>query len=551
MEEKRKPGRPRKPFPLPPRPKNGAIEAVKKVSAAATQGAKDVVQAPGKLLQRVNQELYKRNAELAVRNKTLALLRKLDEISLGTVDIETMAKEMAKAIATELGYDIVSIAMVEESKEHLHWLAIESPVDWIGASLVVIERDKLKVPIKDGLLSVVAIQEKKTQYADDLGQVLPLALVEVLKTAGASQESEATEHSIIHPLRFGQDVLGVLTLSASRSLKDLSKYEEESVSGIIGLVALALYKADIYEDLQEATSKLEVANKQLMELDKAKSEFLSIASHQLYTPLTALRGYISMLQEGDFGEVSEKQQPVLDILNTSAERLIALIKNLLDISRIESGRLELNLQSVDLVKMTDDLVQSLYPNAVAKGLKLVFHHPPADMPHVVADEQRLRQVMLNFIDNAIKYTPKGRIDVKVEHVEDDMVFSVTDTGKGLTADEISRLFHKFSRVGGAARFHTEGTGLGLYVAKQIVNEHRGDVEVSSQGVGKGSTFAMRMPAEGTSKSLKLGEKASVVIKAADATGQRQLEEKEEVASEAKKKKPLADANQDKKEGKKE
>lgn len=537
LPEKRKPGRPRKPFPLPPRTKNGAMEVVKKVSSAATEGAKSMAQAPGKLLQRVNQELYKRNAELAVRNKTLALLRKLDEISLSTIDLEGMAEQMSAAIAHELGYDIVSIAMVNEAKEKLHWLSLSSPLDWITAALTAVEHDQLTVPIDGALLSIAAIKEKKTQYSEDLAQVFPATLVRALVAAHGDQDTEAIRHSIIHPLRFGKDVLGVLTLSASRSLKDLSKYEEESVTGIIGLVALALYKADLYEDLQEATSKLEGVNKQLMELDKAKSEFLSIASHQLYTPLTALRGYISMLLEGDFGELSEKQEPILDILNTSTERLIALIKNLLDISRIESGRLELNLASIDLVKMTDDLVQSLYPNAVAKGLKLVFHHPPANMPHVIADEQRLRQVMLNFIDNSIKYTPKGRVDVKVEKREDQMLFSVTDTGKGLAPDEISRLFHKFSRVGGASRFHTEGTGLGLYVAKQIVNEHHGEVEVSSPGVGKGSTFAMHMPAEGTPHSLKIGDKASVVIKAADASGERQPEEATTDAKAADKKPP--------------
>lgn len=529
MEEKKKRGRPRKPFPLPPRSKKDAISSagvVKKVGAMASQGAQSIAQAPGKLMQRVNQELYKRNAELAVRNKTLALLRKLDEISLATVEMEDLAVQMSAAIATELGYDVVSIAVVKEDTQVLQWMGLASSIPWITEVINKTELAELQVPITDNLLAATALKDETSQYVDDPTTVYPAKFMDALVAADQSPNIDEVRYSILYPLRFGKKILGLLTLSSSRSLKDLSKYEQESVTGIIGLVALALYKADIYEDLQETTGKLEHANKQLTELDKAKSEFLSIASHQLYTPLTALRGYISMLLEGDFGTVPEKQAPVLDILNTSAERLIALIKNLLDISRIESGRLELNLQSVDLVKMTDDLVQSLYPNAVAKGLKLVFHHPPANMPHVVADEQRLRQVMLNFIDNSIKYTAKGRIDVKIELVDEEIFFSVTDTGKGLAGDEISRLFHKFSRVGGASRFHTEGTGLGLYVAKQIVGEHRGDVEVTSPGVGKGSTFAMRMPIEGSSKSLKLGDKASVVIKAADANGQNQPGDKE-------------------------
>lgn len=225
-----------------------------------------------------------------------------------------------------------------------------------------------------------------------------------------------------------------------------------------------------------------------------------------------------MLEEGDYGKLTDEQKPILDILNKSAVRLIELIKNLLDISRIESGRLELNLESVDLVETAKDLVEDLLPNAMNKKLQLQFHDPVGEVPHAVVDSQRIRQVMLNFIDNAIKYTPQGNVDVFVQREGNAVKFSVQDTGKGITKEEIDRLFNKFTRVGGASRFHTEGTGLGLYVAKQIVKEHHGEVKVESEGMGKGSTFIMELPIEGSEKSLKVGEKASVVIKAAEAQG---------------------------------
>ncbi|HLD25788.1 MAG TPA: HAMP domain-containing sensor histidine kinase, partial [Candidatus Andersenbacteria bacterium] len=290
--------------------------------------------------------------------------------------------------------------------------------------------------------------------------------------------------------------------------------------------ATALENARLYQEslefgqklkveVQRATSELAVANDQLRDLDKAKSEFLSIASHQLYTPLTALRGYLSMIKEGDFGATPPKQRPILDILEVSADRLIELIKGLLDISRIESGRLELNLESVDLVEMVREMVRDLLPNANKKKLQLEFEEPAQPLPHAVVDRQRIRQVMLNFIDNAIKYTPAGRIDVTVRRQGDELIFAVTDTGKGLQPEEMNRLFSKFTRVGGADRFHTEGTGLGLYVAKQMVEEHHGRVEVESPGPNEGSTFSMHLPIEGSSRSLKVGEKTSVAIKAAD------------------------------------
>ncbi len=455
----------------------------------------------------INQELYKRNAELAVRNKTLALLRQLDDISLSTSSTTDVASGMTAAIAIALGYDVVSIAMVNEKENVLQWKSLSSSVPWITKVITKIDIKRLRASMSNGLASVTALAGKKEHYIDDPGQVYPQNFVQALREADQSPDIEEVKHSILYPLQFGREILGLLTLSSSRSLKDLSRYEQDAVNGITGLVALAMYKAELYEDLQIATEKLEDANKQLTELDKEKSEFMSIASHQLYTPLTALRGYISMLQEGDFGDISKKQKPIMNILNASAEKLIGLIKNLLDISRIESGRLELNLKSLDVGKMVDDLVKTLYPNAVAKKLNLNFNKVEDNLPHVVADEQRLRQVMLNFIDNAIKYTDQGTVDVQLKSDADNVIFSVTDTGKGIASKEINRLFHKFSRVGGASRFHTEGTGLGLYVAQKIVKEHNGEVQVSSSGVGHGSTFGMTLPAEGSEKSLKVGQRS--------------------------------------------
>lgn len=372
------------------------------------------------------------------------------------------------------------------------------------------------------------------------GPLLRSEIVEHFEEKHGNQEKEAHDSQEISKTMEWLDVECVIPLFVDRGLTGIllaggrlsglpyGRDEVEFLEGFAPQAATALENARLYKEslefgeklkveVKRATLELETANKQLKDLDKAKSEFLSIASHQLYTPLTALRGYLSMLLEGDFGSLSEKQQPIISILNQSSTRLIELIRNLLDISRIESGRLELKLESVDLVQMAKELVQDLMPNALNKSLELNFH-PPKEAACVVADSQRIRQVMLNFVDNSIKYTDRGTVDVYVQREKNDIVFWVTDTGKGLSQDEIVRLFTKFTRVGGASRYHTEGTGLGLYVARQIVREHHGEVEAESPGKEKGSTFRMRLPAEGAPRSLKLGDKATVVIKAAEAQG---------------------------------
>lgn len=472
--------------------------------------------APGKLRDRVTQELYKRNAELAVRNKTLALLRKLDEISLSSEKIDEMAQHMVNAIAGELGYEVVTIALVDEKTGTHQCIAVGSANETMAKELLRVCPTLPAVAMQDTPDTEKVVSGGVQTYSDTLPAVYSKELVTAITNVQQGSKAASPSHSLVLPLKFGERTLGILTFSASRPFTDASKYEHESLSGIVGLTSLALYKAKIYADLQATSAQLAEANAKLIDLDKAKSEFLSIASHQLYTPLTALRGYISMLEEGDYGQVSPDQKPVLDILDKSATRLIDLIKNLLDISRIESGRLELNLQSVDLVQMAESLVADLLPNAITKKLELEFHKPEGEIAHVVVDTQRIRQVMLNFVDNAIKYTPAGKVDVYLKQEGEHVHFSVSDTGRGLQTNDIDQLFHKFIRVGGASKFNTEGTGLGLYVAKQIVGEHRGQVRAESAGLNKGSTFIMELPIEGSEKSLKVGDKASVVIKAADA-----------------------------------
>lgn len=493
-------------LPLPPRPSDKQPPKLLKPPRPA---ARD----DGSVVQRVNQELYKRNAELAVRNKTLALLRKLDEISLATSDLKDMARQMTAAIAAELGYDIVAIAILDHTEQDVDWVAFSSAIASLDKALQTIDLDQLDTPLTSKLISIEALNEATPHFTDTLEVVYPPSLIKKIAAIQAAPADQTIKESILQPLRFGKHVLGLMVVSASRSLKNLSQYEQEAVTGLTGLVALALYKAKIHADLQHTSKKLAEANVKLKELDKAKSEFLSIASHQLYTPLTALRGYLSMLLEGDFGALLDKQKPVFDILSKSTERLITLIKDLLDISRIESGRLELKLESIDLADVADTLVRDLMPNAMNKKLQLIFNKPSQPLPHVVVDAQRIRQVMLNFIDNAIKYTTQGRIAVSLRQEKKELIFSVTDTGRGLSPEEIDKLFTKFTRVGGAQRFHTEGTGLGLYVAKQIVNEHNGAVEVVSPGHERGSTFSMRLPIENSPRSLKLGDKATVTIKA--------------------------------------
>jgi len=254
--------------------------------------------------------------------------------------------------------------------------------------------------------------------------------------------------------------------------------------------------------LQKTGEQLQKANKELQRLDEAKSEFLSIASHQLRTPTTVIKGYISMMQEGSFGKISKVVRDNLDKVYIATERLLNLIENLLDISRIEAGRLEFDIQPTDLGVIAKATVEDFKPKAKAKKLKLeVF--TPSDLPKVNADANKVKEVISNLIDNAVKYTKSGEISVGLHQEGTSVVCSIQDTGHGIEPEDLPRLFNKFVRGKDMVKVHTEGTGLGLYFARKVIENMGGRIWAESPGKDRGSKFSFSLPLADKSKAPKI------------------------------------------------
>ncbi len=285
--------------------------------------------------------------------------------------------------------------------------------------------------------------------------------------------------------------------------------------GGIGIFLIRSVKAEVQrkEELQRMSDKLAEANDQLRKLDNAKSEFISIASHQLRTPLTAIKGFISLLTEGTYGKLDQKQMDVLGKVYTSNERLIALVEDLLNISRIESGRMEFRFNSCNLTDLCRELVDTFSFKARDASLYLDFKAPEDALPDVFVDSAKVREVLSNLIDNAIKYTPKGGVTVRLERVfapnckienvngKGSVRVIVADTGIGVPAEEIPYLFSKFSRGKDVSRLNTGGTGLGLYVGRSMIEANGGKIWIESDGVNKGSRFIMEVPVEQSEANL--------------------------------------------------
>ena len=319
--------------------------------------------------------------------------------------------------------------------------------------------------------------------------------------------------SLVVPLFSKENLIGLMLLGNKKSGDPYNNEDLKVLNVIAGQLAMATENARLYEEqknfnihlkdeVKKATSKLVAANKELQRLDDAKSEFLSIASHQLRTPTTVIKGYISMIQEGSFGKVSPLIKDSLNKVYLSTERLLNLIENLLDISRIEAGRLEFDIKPTDLAVIAKALIEDFQPKANMKKIKLEFY-APKDLPEVSADANKVKEVASNLIDNSIKYTNKGTVTIGLHQEGSSVVFNCQDTGLGVEPDDLPRLFNKFVRGKGMMQVHTEGTGLGLYFARVVIENMGGRIWVESPGKGQGSKFSFSLPLANKSKAQKI------------------------------------------------
>ena len=262
------------------------------------------------------------------------------------------------------------------------------------------------------------------------------------------------------------------------------------------------FKNELEHILKKKTAKLVNINNNLKNIDDAKSEFLSIASHQLRTPLTITKGYVSMMNEGNFGKVPKIIKDNLVKVYQANERLLNLVENLLDISRIEAGRLQFEIAPVDLVEIVEPMLEDFEAKANDKKIKLGFY-PEPHLPECLGDAQKIKEVISNLLDNSIKYTSKGEIMVNIHLESRSLVFSCQDTGMGIEPEDLPRLFNKFVRGKGMVTAHTEGTGLGLYFARVVIENMGGRIWAESPGKGRGSKFSFSLPLANKAKAKKI------------------------------------------------
>jgi signal transduction histidine kinase len=248
---------------------------------------------------------------------------------------------------------------------------------------------------------------------------------------------------------------------------------------------IAIQNARLFREIQDKSRQLEVANKH-------KSEFLANMSHELRTPLNAIIGFSEVLLEKMFGEINAKQQDYLSDIHSSGRHLLALINDILDLSKIEAGRMELEPSDFDVPTALQNAMTLVRERAQRHGIALSLQIDPA-VRELRADERKFKQILVNLLSNAVKFTPDGgRVALRARPVESGLEVSVSDTGIGIAPEDQEKVFEEFRQVGGDYKTKQEGTGLGLALARRFVELHGGVIGVQSE-LGKGATFTFTIP----------------------------------------------------------
>ena len=261
-----------------------------------------------------------------------------------------------------------------------------------------------------------------------------------------------------------------------------------------------LIKATYEEERRrEKAERLAIQEKALRrateKISRLKSEFIAITSHQLRTPLTIMKCYLSNILEGDYGKLSDLLKERVKSIYQANERLIRMVNNFLNISKIETGGVTLDLEEVQIEDIVSEVVSDIIPLVKEKALYLRVKKPKDILPKISLDKEKIKEVLRNILDNAIKYTQKGGIEIGLERINnsDKVQIRVKDTGEGIKKETQERLFTLFTRGETGERYWTEGAGLGLYIAKKIIEAHKGKIWIESLGKGKGATVFLELP----------------------------------------------------------
>ncbi|GAB4248971.1 ATP-binding protein [Deferrisoma sp.] len=447
----------------------------------------------------VSLSLEESREELQARVRELSVLFEASKRVAATLDEDEAIRAVLDLVGSEFGMDRRAVFLVRDGR--LHPARAEGfPQQYLSA----ISRGSRRPSYV-----VQALGDRRTVFLSDSAlapQPLPL---EVTADPGLLS-------LIATPIVHEHQVIGVLVAGSSRRKGYFSEKFVEAFEALATELALALANARLYEEIRELnrtleekvrerTRELEEANRNLQELDRLKSEFLANMSHELRTPMNSILGYTQLVLDEVDGPLTDEQRKSLERVEKNARHLLKLINDILDLSKIEAGRMELELHRFDLGSLAEEVAEDQRTMAEAKNLRLVVRREEGDL-RVVADPNKIREVLNNLVNNAIKFTDAGRVTIRVRpepRATDGVAVDVEDTGIGIPEDGLAVIFEAFKQLDGSTTRAHGGTGLGLSIAKRLVELHGGEITVVSR-VGEGSCFTVWLPREGPEATPRPG-----------------------------------------------
>jgi signal transduction histidine kinase len=419
--------------------------------------------------------------EAARREREAGFLDRATQLFNSTLELDEVLQR-ATRMATEVLGDSCTIDLIEEGKAHLTPVATYHPDPQARqARLQIQQDDPIQIGDRASVSGLVAVtgcpylvkdarREGRVKYVDRLNIYSLIAV----------------------PIMMKGKILGVLATSITDSSRQFTTEDLRLAMALADRAALAIENARLYAQERSLRQQMEALNRRVQEANRLKSEFVTLVSHELRTPLTAITGYAELLLEGRGGHVTLAQGESLGVVKRNAERLVALIDDLLDLARLEAGKIELQRRPLKLIDLIQEVARMLRPQLEARGQVLTLDLAEA-LPAVWGDTARVTQILTNLFANAHKYTPAGgRIAITARGESGRVRVAVQDTGVGLAPEDQAQLFTPFFRAQHDATQGVGGTGLGLAITRALVELHSGAMTVTSV-LGQGSTFSFTLP----------------------------------------------------------
>ncbi len=442
-------------------------------------------------LAHITQEIYKRNLELSERNKTLLLLQHIDEAVLSsTGQLSAVIQTITDLLISEGEFGFASIYLAGKSS------SLGTARGFSTSKTIRPERLDL-IKNQFGALNLTPSKDNDLSYAMLSGDIQVITSFRGFRPE-ISEEDDASLKALLEvdtfficPLKSTGQSLGVMIIGLVKTAASVSEYKMNLIKRLTNSISIAVQNYLLYEELEVASDKLTEQNATLQKLNHLKDDFMSMATHQLGTPMAVVDGYISTVIHPTHGANVNKDE----LLGKALARLRLmkrLVEDFLNVSRMETGRFIITRTPTDLNKMVEQEVELLAQKAKEENIELKYKKPDHQVPVISIDEQKTRQAIMNLIDNAIYYSPGATVTVSLKSDEQNITFQVEDSGIGIDEESQKNLFTKYYRADNAKKQRPDGSGIGLFLVKKVIQAQGGRLIFNSQ-LGVGSTFGFILP----------------------------------------------------------